>query len=290
MKLDHTPPTELISRRYSCRTYINLPIEKGLRDRLSVYVEAQNEGPLGGRARFELVASTEADLKALKGLGTYGFIRGATGFIVGAMDDDARNLEDYGFLLEKIVLYATGLGLGTCWLGGTFTKSSFAERISAGDGELVPAVCSVGYPAKKPRRIDKIIRRGAKADKRKPWSQLFFDREHGASLTRQAAGDYADVLEMVRIAPSASNKQPWRIIRVNSSWHFYLERSPGYRKQRLGKLSSNSDLQRIDMGIAMCHFQLTAGQQGCPGHWVRNEPRQVVQDQRLEYTATWVEG
>ena len=290
MKSDQNSPAELISRRYSCRTYVNVPIEKELRDRLATDVEAQREGPLGGTARFALVASTDDDLKALKGLGTYGFIRGATGFIVGAIDEDARHLEDYGYLLEKIVLYATGLGLGTCWLGGTFTKSSFAVRISAQDGELVPAVCSVGYPARNPRRIDKIIRRGAKADKRKPWSQLFIDREHGVPLTRSAAGDYAEVLEMVRIGPSASNKQPWRIVRDNGSWHFYLERSPGYSKQRLGKLSSKSDLQRIDMGIAMCHFQLTAGQQGCPGHWVRNEPRQVVQDQRLEYTATWVEG
>ena len=290
MKSDHTPPAELIARRYSCRTYINIPIEKGLRDRLSVYVEAQNEGPLGGRARFELVASTEADLKALKGLGTYGFIRGATGFIVGATDDDARYLEDYGYLLEKIVLYATGMGLGTCWLGGTFTKSSFAERISAGEGELVPAVCSVGYPAKKPRRIDRIIRRGAEADKRKPWSQIFYDGEYGVPLALSAAGDYAEALEMVRIGPSASNKQPWRIIRDTGRWHFYLQRSSGYREQRLGNLSSNTDLQRIDMGIAMCHFHLTARQTGCPGHWEQDDPQRVNQDQQLEYTATWVEG
>ena len=284
-----SPVTELITKRYSCRTYINVPIEKGLRDKLAAYAEAQTAGQLGGEARFALVVSTEDDLKALKGLGTYGFIRGATGFIVGATNDNARHLEDYGYLLEKIILYATDLGLGTCWLGGTFTKSSFARKISTRDGELVPAVSSVGYPAKTPRRLDKIIRRGANADKRKPWERLFFDGRYGVPLTPPAAGKYGEALEMVRIGPSASNKQPWRIIKVGSEWRFYLERSPGYRKQRLVKLTTNADLQRIDMGIAMCHFELTAEQKGLSGIWKKQGPDMENQDHQLEYIATWVD-
>ena len=49
--------------------------------------------------------------------------------------------------MEKAILYATGLGLGSCWLGGTFRRSRFAERISARSDEIVPAVASLGYPA-----------------------------------------------------------------------------------------------------------------------------------------------
>ena len=284
------PVTELITQRFSCRTFINVPIEKALRDKLAAYTEAQTSGHLGGTARFALVASTEHDLKALRGLGTYGFIRGATGFVVGATNDNARHLEDYGYLLEKIILYATGLGMGTCWLGGTFTKSSFARKISTRDGELVPAVASVGYPAKTPRPLDRIIRSGANADKRKPWEHLFFDGRYGVPLTPSAAGIYAQALEMVRIGPSASNRQPWRIIKTGRVWHFYLERSPGYRRRRLAKLTTNADLQRIDMGIAMCHFELTAEQKGLSGIWKKQEPDIVNQDHQLEYIATWIDG
>ena len=50
-----------------------------------------------------------------------------------------KNLEDFGYTMERIILFATDLGLGTCWLGGSFTKSRFAEKISANGSERVPA-------------------------------------------------------------------------------------------------------------------------------------------------------
>jgi len=284
------PITEVINQRYSCRTYQKIPIEAGVRNELAAYAAAQQLGPLGGPARFALAASSEGDLKVLKGLGTYGFIQGATGFIVGATPEDARHLEDFGYLLEKNILYATDLGLGTCWLGGTFTKSSFARKISIQEGELVPAVSSVGYPATKPRRLDNLIRRGAKADKRKHWECLFFDSVYDVPLTRSEAGDYAEALEMVRIGPSASNKQPWRIIKAGRKWHFYLQRSPGYRKRRLVKLTTNADLQRIDIGIAMCHFALSTEQLRLNGSWERQEPSMQKPDDFLEYSVSWVES
>ena len=60
-------------------------------------------GPLGSRARFALVAATEGDQEALRGLGTYGFIKGATGFIVGAAERSPEDLEDYGYLMEHAI-------------------------------------------------------------------------------------------------------------------------------------------------------------------------------------------
>ena len=32
--------------------------------------------------------------------------------------------------MEKIVLYATSLGLDTCWLGGTYTASCFTKALN----------------------------------------------------------------------------------------------------------------------------------------------------------------
>ena len=284
------PISEIIRQRFSCRTYLKQPIDAPIQHRLADYAAAQQLGPLGGQARFELVAGKDGDLKELKGLGTYGFIKGATGFIVGATNADAKHLEDFGYLLQKIILYATDLGLGTCWLGGTFTKTSFAQKISVQEGELVPSVASVGYIAKKPRRIDAIIRNGANADKRYPWARLFFNDDISSPLTRQMAGDYATPLDMLRLAPSASNKQPWRVVKDGSRWHFYLQRTSGYQERSLLQFYKVADLQRIDMGIAMCHFHLTVRQTGCPGHWEQDDPQRVNQDQQLEYTATWVEG
>ncbi|MGD9094031.1 MAG: nitroreductase family protein [Anaerolineales bacterium] len=282
------PITEIIQRRVSCRTYQKEPISGETRQLLADNVTSMHTGPLGGPARFALVAGSDASLKELKGLGTYGFIKGATGFIVGATPADTEHLEDFGYLLETIILHATDLGLGTCWLGGTFTKTSFAKKIAARTDELVPSVASVGYIAKKPRRVDALIRKGAKSDNRKPWESLFFDGNFETPLERPTAGEYATALEMLRLGPSASNKQPWRVVRAGDRWHFYLKRTPKYRERRLNRATTVADLQRIDMGIAMCHFGLTAHEIGLLGDWIVDEPADIQPDKFCEYAASWV--
>jgi hypothetical protein len=286
------PITGIISERFSCRTFLEEPIGEETRGRLVDFSSLTTTGPFGNHARFELVAATEQDRQSLRGLGTYGFIKGATGFVVGAVVEDDKHLEDFGYLMESIVLFATDLGLGTCWLGGTFTKSSFAERISVGRRESMPAVVAVGSIAPRPRRVDSIIRLGVTADRRLPWERLFFDGDFGVPLSTNAAGEYAVPLEMVRLGPSASNRQPWRIIRdVTSSqpdWHFYLQRS----RRRLGGafrgLLGGADMPRIDMGIAMCHFELAAGAFSLEGRWEAKEPQLDQPDELIEYIASWV--
>lgn len=282
------PVSEIIKARFSCRTYQETPIEEHTRQRLAEFAASTVDGPFGTQARFELVAATAQDRAALKGLGTYGFIKGATGFLIGATADGGKNLEDFGYLMERIILYATSLGLGTCWLGGSFTKSSFAARISARADESVPAVASVGYIAERRRALDSVIRLGAGSDSRKPWPQLFFEGTLGEPLSRQAAGAYALPLEMVRLGPSASNKQPWRIVNDGNVWHFYLQRTKGYRDRTLIKSVTVADMQRIDMGIAMCHFELAANELGLQGRWALAEPSIQKPDELTEYTVSWI--
>jgi hypothetical protein len=49
-----------------------------------------------------------------------------------------------------------------------------------------------------------------------------------------------------------------------------------------------ADLQRMDMGIAMCHFELTAREQGLHGHWETLAPAIENSDELTEYTVSWV--
>lgn len=282
------PVTEIIQKRYSCRSYLTRPIAEDLQRTLADFMAANQTGPFGTSSRFKLVAAQEGDDRALKGLGTYGFIKNPTGFIVGAMGQGEKNLEDFGYLMELSILHATDLGLGTCWLGGSFTKSRFAKKIATYNGESVPAVTSVGYIADKPRRLDGMIRQGVEGAHRLPWETLFFDRLFGVPLDEEPAGEYATPLEMVRLGPSASNKQPWRIVRDNRAWHFYMQRTPGYRDGFMMKLMRVADIQRLDMGIAMSHFELTASELGLPGEWVVNEPAIAKPDELTEYVVSWV--
>ena len=312
--------TEIIQERFSCRTYQKRPIDVDTLDQLTDFINATQTGPLDNRMKFALVSATDADAKALRGLGTYGFIRGATGFIVGAMGDGNTAIEDFGYLMELIisfmkssaVTYMTRLrrqsartwfptacircvfpspvdrGVGRCWVGGTFTKSRFAKKISLSNGETIPAVTSLGYIAKNPRWVDGKIRAAAGSDKRLPWEKLFFDGDFEIPLPKNAAGEYGLPLEMVRIAPSASNRQPWRIVKDGDNWHFFLRRTRGYRTSNYAKMLQMADLQRIDMGIAMCHFDLTAREYGIEGSWQVRDPGLAVQGELTEYSVSWV--
>ena len=282
------PITEVIQERFSCRTYLKHPIEDEIQVRLADYLALSQIGPFGSRARFKLVSATEGDSAALRGLGTYGFIKGAAGFIVGATCEAEKNLEDFGYLMELIILFATDLGLGTCWLGGTFARSKFAKKISTREDEIIPAVASIGYIAKKKRRFDQGIRNSAGSDRRLPWDKLFFDLEFCTPLSQRAAGDYAVPLEMVRRGPSASNRQPWRIVKDGETWHFYLRRTPGYKDTKYARFLKMADLQRIDMGIAMSHFELTAREMRLDGRWMINEPGISKLDELTEYSVSWV--
>jgi len=284
------PISEIIRRRFSCRTYLETPIDEGTRQSLLDFMKASQSGPLGSRPRFSLVAATGQDRRALRGLGTYGFIRGASGFILGAVEPGEKNLEDYGYSMEQIILLATELGLGTCWLGGTFTQSSFSRKIALTGNEIMPAVASIGRIANLKKARDGLLRQFSDAHHRLSWKRLFFDRQFGIPLRREDVGEYATPLEMVRLGPSASNKQPWRIVRDDHKWHFYMQRTPGYRQGFFQVLLNLVDLQRIDLGIAMCHFELTAREAGLQGEWVAEEPGIVKPDALMEYTVSWVSG
>ncbi len=282
--------TEIIRQRYSVRIYQDKSIAAETQAALGSRLEAIQNGPLGTPVRFRLAAALADDSQALRGLGTYGLIKNPCGFIVGAARAGEHALEDYGFAMEQAILEATTLGLGTCWLGGNFTQSSFGKRIEKRAAEIVPAVCVVGYAAADSRERD-VIRQRARADQRLPWERLFFDEGFDQPLEREAAGDYAKALEMLRLAPSASNKQPWRVIREGRRWHFYCQRTPRYGKGTLiFTLLQLADLQRLDIGIAMCHFELTAREAVLRGAWECDDPGLGAAEKDRVYIASWQEG
>ena len=282
------PVMDIIRERASVRTYAETPVEPGQETLLRDFVSSGPEGPFGTKTRFEVITARPDETDALKGLGTYGAIRNPAGFIAGAVESGGRDLEDFGYVMEKVILLATDLGLGTCWLGGSFRQSRFAAAVHLGERESLPAVVSLGNRAAKRRLVERLMRRGADADARMPWERLFFQDAFDRPLSRHEAGAYAEPLEMVRLAPSASNKQPWRIVKDAGGdlFHFHLQRTKGYDRSRK-RLFRMADLQRVDIGIAMCHFALTAEDLGLAGAWETADPRVVPLPPDTEYVVSW---
>jgi hypothetical protein len=90
--------------------------------------------------------------------------------------------------------------------------------------------------------------------------------------------------QCVRIAPSASNKQPWRVIKekYRFEFHFYLDEDPKYNS-----IFKDIKIQNIDMGIALCHFESAARELGLKGSLQVREP--AIDAGKWKYCASWAD-
>lgn len=207
-------------------------------------------------------------------MGTFGLIASASGFLVPAVRNAPFAMESVGYSLEQVILGATSLGIGSCWIGGVFSRARANEVARAGKDEIVPVIAAIGHPASQRSLADRIVTGAAQSRVRKPLSEIFFsvaakphDSADAGVESASAAGlavSWDTILEMVRIAPSASNKQPWRIVQASGTLQFvfFMEENVRYNNS-LGDVH----LQNIDMGIAMCHFNAAAEAFNLAGTW-----------------------
>ncbi len=272
------PVADLVKKRYSCRSFDGRGLEAGMLEALERF-PASLELPFASRLRFGVIDREKVRAENLFSTGSYGMIKGVRFYLAALVARDApRPWEDVGFALEAAVLQATALGVGSCWIGGIFDRRNFGKVLAIGESETLPAVVAVGRPALRPSLRDRLVRWSAKGDLRKDAGVLFFDGGWGSPLALAATGSWAGVLECVRLAPSASNKQPWRVVRLGGAFHFFLDRDKAY-----SAMMPLADLQRIDMGIAMCHFQLAAAEAGLQGRWSGCEPKVADTPGNYEY-------
>lgn len=270
---------EAVEKRISVRTYENRPLEQELRNDIISYT-SKIQNPLGPKIRIQFIEKgAKADGEKL---GTYGIIKGAGLYLGVTVPDIEHAPEALGYELEQLVLYAASRGLGTCWLGGTFNRSAFASAMDIKENEIFPILSPIGYPASKLRVPEQLFRRTLKADCRLPWNELFFKDSFEHTLSKEEAEKYLFPLEMVRLAPSAVNKQPWRIVITGNDVHFF-------EKHSLGGENTGVDMQRIDVGIAVCHFHLAALKKNLAGHFERKQPDITIPSD-MTYIASWIEG
>ena len=271
----------IMKTRRSVRSYRPDPIEAEKLAALEAELDKNQVGPLGSRVRFALIDASDYPAAELKKFGTYGFIKGSRVYIAGAVNPGGFSMEDYGYLMEKNILHATGLGLGTCWLGGSLNRGTFSEQLKTTAEEVIPAVTPVGYEAEKRTLVDRMIRMSAGAANRKKPEEIFFTKTAGKPLDLGSIGEYATALDAVRGAPSASNKQPWRIIKGEKNlYNFYLKEDAAYNNAFKG-----IKIQNLDIGIAMCHFEYAANELGLGGKWMIEKPDSVAGD--LQYIVSW---
>ena len=274
------PVSEAIQKRHSVRTYDTRPLAGQDLEKLMAYAKTL-QNPFGIPVAVHLLETGDTSTKKL---GTYGVIKGTKTFLGVTVPKGALSLEAVGYSFEQLVLYATHLGIGTCWLAATFDRKAFTGAMNVGDGEWMPVISPIGYPSEKRAISETLMRSGMKSDQRKDWKELFFSGDFQTPLSRAEAGAYAQPLEMLRLAPSATNAQPWRVLRQGGAFHFYAKVTEGQ-----GEVDPPI-IQRVDVGICANHFCLTAQEQGLSGAFtVTDEPAVVEVPEHYRYLFTWTE-
>ncbi|MCD6368659.1 MAG: nitroreductase family protein [Thermoproteales archaeon] len=164
---------EVIKKRRSIRRYKDKPLSK---DQLMALLEAARLAPSAGNRqpwRFVVVVDPEKKIQLAKACRNQMFIADAGVIFVALSDPKASprwHALDTMIAIEHIVLTATDLGLGTCWIGA-FNPEEVRKIVEAPPELNVVAVLPVGYPAENPNPRD-----------RKKLQEIFFLEKYGNPL------------------------------------------------------------------------------------------------------------
>lgn len=222
---------EAIELRQSRRSYLDTRVSLDSIRRIKAAIENYNR--LSGLS----MQFIEDGHEAFQGFNlTYGMFSGVRSFIaiIGEVSDAYAD-EKAGYYGELLVLEATKLGLGSCFVGGTFNRKHCPCTIK--DNERLVIIIPIGnVEAKKgfkENTIYKLVHRHTKAAQ-----ELY-------SSDTQVPGWFLEGIKAVQKAPSAMNRQPV---------HFTYQ--SGAVTAEVSKPESH---EAIDLGIAKAHFELAAG-------------------------------
>lgn len=252
---------QIIKTRKSVRTFDGQKITDEDKEKLLNYTKTI-ENPYNIPVEFIILDSEKYNLSSP-------VIEGEDTYIAAKVAKVDHCEEAYGYSFEKMILYAWSLGIGTTWVGGTLDRPLFEKAAATRDNEYMMIVTPIGYPSKTQSKVDSALRESVKGDERLPASKLFYEHDFSTPLDHSE-----DSLDAVRWAPSAANRQPWRIVKDDNDYHFFLEHTIGYSS------GVGWDVQKIDMGIAICHFLCVKN-----GNLVFDEP-EIETDEYTEYIAT----
>jgi hypothetical protein len=222
---------EAINVRSSRRTYLETPIAKDKEKKLTDMINLVNEQ---GNLCMKLIQNEPTAFGKLSK--SYGMFKGVKNYILLIGKTEPNVKEKLGYYGEKLVLLATQLELGTCWVGGTFDRSIGATYIQA--GETFCGVITIGHVETDKSWKEKLI---SKATHRKT---------KAISEMMKAEGEvpewFLEGMKAVQKAPSAVNAQPVIFTYQKGAVSAYVA-------------SEKYGHEKVDLGIAKLHFEIGAG-------------------------------
>ena len=212
--------------------------------RLDVVLEPTKQAVLDAAARKPPESLRDTALKQASGVGFYNTSEFTMAALVSDADDLA--LEKCGYYGQELVLLATHLGLGTCWVAGTFDREITDATI--GDGQALVAIIPIGYAQEKTPFAQRAIRTNIRRRSKKPEETVEADVPYAElpSWIRSGA-------EAIIAGPSAVNQEP-----VVLTWQ------DGTLTARYVVKDKPREITIVDFGIAKLDFERLCGR---PGRW-----------------------
>jgi nitroreductase len=210
-----------IFRRKSVRKYNMDPLSQGTIDEISDYLETLE--PLCPEIKVKFMFAEHGEIANLLPVR-------CPHYLLMFSETEDNYLYNVGFVGQQIDLYLSARGLGSCWLG----LAKPHQEISG--TEELDFVIMLGFG----EAAEPLYREEVSQFKRKPLSQI--SSVLGAE----------ELLEPVRLAPSAVNRQPW---------YFYGTPQKLYvAREKLNPVTYPiyNRLNQIDTGIGLCHLVLSA--------------------------------
>lgn len=273
---------DLMRARRSCRSFQTRKIES------SDYTEmAESVRRHSGEARF---GTSPVRIEYVSSQLTVWPTVNAVEFLVAIapLDYDRLAIIDVGRTLQKIVMDATRMGLGTCWIGpGADHRSVISSLGSRFDPETdhIVCVCAIGY---KSAFIPMFVRVfNAQFHRRLPLSSLFFRDMSMTEPLDTASPPFAifgRTYEICQWSPSSYNGQTTRCVAVTRGDvpvrfdFFAVTESRYYCPVALGIWCANWELGCEALGIRGHFAVLTAGERGAAGN----------ETQAPRYDVSWI--
>lgn len=211
-----------IEHRHSVRSFTGEAVPTDARATLEQAVASVN----GASGLHMQLAWDEPEAFATM-LAHYGKFQNACNYLalVGPKGPDLDEL--CGYFGEKIVLLARQLGLGSCWVGGTFSRKRTRCDVGAGERLVLVVALGIGVDDGRPRRSKGI-------------GEL--SNTHGLVMPDW----FQHGMQAVALAPTALNQQ---------HFIFTLDRN----RTRVSAQSTGGFFSKVDLGIAERHFELASG-------------------------------
>lgn len=143
--------TATIEARKSVRTFTDQPVAPETIAELECFI-ASDANPFGVPITFRILDREKYGLSSP-------VILGAETCIDAKCKRQEHAELAFGYSFEKLVLFATTLGLGTACLAATLDRKSFEKAMDVAEDEMMPAVTPIGYAAEKKSKRETLMRK-----------------------------------------------------------------------------------------------------------------------------------